>query len=878
MVRDKVEICDSLLSSFTAFQGVGKFALYNKAKYAALAEIIEQEADTHYQHFFSQPVENWDKLTWYATPFKENPRRLSELSDNDQQHYTEIKKETLNHFHELINKLNSRGDLERLEFIEKALKFVSDDFIYCYDNKVVLTAWGMKPKPNIHTSTGEYIIDVFAAKKEKPKVTITFDAGRNGTINGERYYNIILEKDSFLSKDVIPTIDVSEGYEFENWSANEFINGSSPITEDIVITANYSEINKKNPPPKEPTQPSPPPQPPKRYTVTFSSYLDGKKQEEIKSEFEEDHSISAAEIPFTDDQNKRKFTGWDTNPEDFKVNKNLHFRADYETKLSWWKRWWNWLMSKGCLTWLLRALIVALIIALILYLWRSCEGHNQNINHSARDVIKDSITNNELDKYNYIDKDQWILDDTNPDQKHGVYNKDPKTQLPVNPRVIIPFEEDEIVESEDGIRNIISGRLSGIISKEKSIFEFAKQFKNDFPSDEYEIIYFDTLLNRVQFMFPESNRNSFKSKLTEKYNEYDLFIWDESLFETGKISDPAYQNFRKRWHLDAIQAEQAWNVTMGSKDVIVAVVDNGFDLNHEEFKGKIVRPYNVLTKSKNITKSKDNHGTHVAAIAIGNSNNKGLLGVAPKCSFMPVQVSYESNYISISAVLDGVLYALYQGADVINLSIALSFAENAKDISINKQRQLIQNHFKEEERLWSKIFELASSKNAVLVVAAGNDNMLAGIDPIQRSNTAIIVSAVDKNNKGVFKSDFSNFGKYTTVSAPGVNIYSALDNNKYGKLDGTSMAAPIVAGAVALMKSKNKNYTPDQIRNLMLDNAKPIGNKIGPLLQLGKLINPKGAENNTNETIAECCQDCEIIKNEIDSLTKVLKKKKENCP
>lgn len=873
MVRDKVEICNSFLSSFTAFQGVGKFALYNKAKYAALAEIIEQEADTQYKHFFAQPVEDGDKITWYATPFDENPSRLSELSDNDSLHYTEIKNKTLNHYHELIKKLNSKGDLERLEYIEKALKSVSDEFVYCYDNKVVLTAWGMKPKPNIHTSTGEYIIDIFAAKKEKPKVTITFDAGSNGRINGERYHEVILEKDSFLPEEIIPTIELIDGYEFESWSANDVINGASPMTEDVVITANYKKIIKTVSPSEEPIQPAP--QPLKTYTVTFGSYLDGKKQEEVKSEFEEGHSISADEIPFNDNHKKHKFTGWDNDPKDFQVKSNIHFRADYESKLPWWKKLWNWLTSKGCLTWLLRTLLIALLIALILYLWKSCDHENNGVASNNKDGIKRESPISDREQYN--NPDNWLIDENKPEQQSGVYIKDPNTQLPTNPRIIIPFEEDEIIRSDDNLRSIVAGRLNGMIDKKKSLIDFAKKFKSDFPSADYEIIYFDTLLNRVQFYFPESQRANFKAKLNQQYTEFDLFVWDETLFETYQIKDPDYTNPKKRWHLDAIKAEAAWKITMGDKNVIVAVVDNGFDLNHVEFQNKIVRPYNVLKRSYVITKSADNHGTHVAGIAIANTNDKGLLGVAPKCSFMPVQISDERNLVAISAVLDGILYAIYQGADVINVSIGLSFAENPEPISIREQQELINNNFKEEERLWKKVFQLAEERNTIIVVAAGNDNMLAGIDPLQRHPNVITVSAVNKSNRGVYKSEFSNFGTYTTISAPGVQIYSTLNNNNYGVQDGTSMAAPIVTGAVALLKSQDKNISVSEVKKAIQNSGLKVDNKIGPLLQLDKLFNAAISSSQENSLINSCCPECKAIEQQIDSLKKELKKKKENC-
>ena len=105
---------------------------------------------------------------------------------------------------------------------------------------------------------------------------------------------------------------------------------------------------------------------------------------------------------------------------------------------------------------------------------------------------------------------------------------------------------------------------------------------------------------------------------------------------------------------------------------------------------------------------------------------------------------------------------------------------------------------------WDELFKYADKKNVTCVIAAGNNNILTGFDPFQRSRYTIKVGAV---NEILMKANFSNFGDYTTIYAPGVSIYSAKPNSSFELLDGTSMAAPIVSGAIALLKSQNANIS-----------------------------------------------------------------------
>jgi hypothetical protein len=268
----------------------------------------------------------------------------------------------------------------------------------------------------------------------------------------------------------------------------------------------------------------------------------------------------------------------------------------------------------------------------------------------------------------------------------------------------------------------------------------------------------------------------------------------------------------------------------------VAIVDNGFNLSHPELTSKVVAPYNVWKHSNDIFPQKIDHGSHVAGIALAIADDgKGISGIAPKCKFMPVQVANENNLMTTTSVLDGILYSLYQGADVINVSLGGQFT-GLSQFSENEQKELIRNHFKEEERLWRRVMRIAANHNSTLVIAAGNDNILAGIDALQRPELFITVSATDKNNKNFSKAQFSNYGTYSNISAPGVDIYSSVGSNDYAMMQGTSMAAPIVSGAVALMKSIDNTITTKKVICILQSTGLETEGNIGKLIQLDKAL------------------------------------------
>ena len=474
-------------------------------------------------------------------------------------------------------------------------------------------------------------------------------------------------------------------------------------------------------------------------------------------------------------------------------------------------------------------LLLLLLILLLIWLLRGCDRERVHPIPSP------------------IDDKPWIHDDPRVGDGGGIYDPgNPYQKVPTPPeyRDVLPPNQGEMppvdttkIIREPGKPVIISNRLNVLMENEdKSIMDLAKKFKEKYPDDKYKVVYYDDVVKRMQIEVPPEERLKLKTEIPEKFApEYELFVFDESLFEGGYTpNDPAFSSSDKSWYLKSINAPNAWDITKGSDKHTIAIVDNGFSLKHPELQSKVVMPYNVWLHSKEIFAQNTDHGTHVAGTALAlMDNKKGLCGIAPNCAFMPVQVSNKQGLMTTTSILDGILYALYQGADVMNVSLGMQFTGTLPE---SEQRNLQNNHFKEEERLWNKVMEISDKHKAIIVVAAGNENMLAGVNPMSRPKNFIVASAVDKRNREYHKAGFSNYGDYSTVSAPGVDIYSTVGNNDYQVMDGTSMAAPIVTGTIALMKSLNDSLTAEQIVCILQGTGKPAEGKVGNLIQIDKAL------------------------------------------
>jgi len=209
------------------------------------------------------------------------------------------------------------------------------------------------------------------------------------------------------------------------------------------------------------------------------------------------------------------------------------------------------------------------------------------------------------------------------------------------------------------------------------------------------------------------------------------------------------------------------------------------------------------------------HGTHVAGIIGAVADNGiGIAGVAPESKIIPIKVLNAQGSGFVSDVIKAIRYAADLGARIINLSLGV--AKNFLSKSLQSSFQ--------------KAVAYAKSKGSFLVAAAGNENSNVANSYPAGIPDVFAVGAVDPNNKRAW---FSNFGKLLDGVAPGVDVLSTVPVGStlgsasgvadYRRLSGTSMASPIVAGAVALMRAKNPLLTYNQIRDILRSTATDLG-------------------------------------------------------
>lgn len=152
---------------------------------------------------------------------------------------------------------------------------------------------------------------------------------------------------------------------------------------------------------------------------------------------------------------------------------------------------------------------------------------------------------------------------------------------------------------------------------------------------------------------------------------------------------------------------------------------------------------------------------------------------------------------------------------------------------MTNKNEIAQRQFKNVEKLWARVCALAAKKNCILVFAAGNDDILSSIPPENRNASSIVVAAVDQN---LYPTDFTNYGPCSDVSAPGKGIYSSFPHGGFKSFDGTSMAAPIVSGTIALMKSIKKDLTVEQARNVLYKTGSNVYGFIPPMVLVDKAL------------------------------------------
>ncbi len=421
--------------------------------------------------------------------------------------------------------------------------------------------------------------------------------------------------------------------------------------------------------------------------------------------------------------------------------------------------------------------------------------------------------------------------------------------------VIPPINEDDVID--DGGHQLVANRLNVLFGAETGQAEYeawVERFHELYPGEEYQVLFYDPNTKLMSIQVPAERRVEMITELPRQIPDIPFMVFEESVMDTGmRPNDPVFGHSDHAYYFDAIKAYDAWDITMGSPLVTVAVVDSYFDLENVEFAETIVvSPYSVARGDSIVALPGDYnpqrpdpvymHGTMVGAMAVGaTGNGRSTAGLAPRCRFMPISLGSRFGCL---AMLQGILYAINHRATVINISAGLSFTEEVNSLSIQQQVEMARTELLAQEAVWRYVFDMAQRNFVTIVWAAGNENVFTALDASKRGENTIKVSAVDAS---MSKAEFSNFGNFpadsiyeSTLSAPGVQVPGVVPGTAgYTLVDGTSFSAPIVAGCVGLVKSLDPTLSTRQIIDLLQSTARPVAGRnttIGPIVQIGPAL------------------------------------------
>ncbi|MCC7300799.1 MAG: S8 family serine peptidase, partial [Verrucomicrobia bacterium] len=292
------------------------------------------------------------------------------------------------------------------------------------------------------------------------------------------------------------------------------------------------------------------------------------------------------------------------------------------------------------------------------------------------------------------------------------------------------------------------------------------------------------------------------------------------------------------WGLVKINATSAWDMTTGSTNVIVAVIDTGISLTHPDLSSNIWKNVAELNGTAGVDddgngfvddttgwdfvnndKNPDDdnsHGTHCAGTigAVGN-NSVGVVGVCWKVRLMALKAGDSDGLLAISDTAEAVRYAADNGAKIISASYGGSGSSDTARDAIS----------------------YANGKGVLFIAAAGNNGLDNDSTPHYPSSydlpNVVSVAASDQSD---LLASFSNYGKTSVdLAAPGVSIYSTVPGDSYEAMQGTSMATPHVAGAAALLLSAKPGLTHLQLKQALLNTVDPVSSLAAKTVSGGRL-------------------------------------------
>ncbi|HUW08766.1 MAG TPA: S8 family serine peptidase [Anaerolineae bacterium] len=263
---------------------------------------------------------------------------------------------------------------------------------------------------------------------------------------------------------------------------------------------------------------------------------------------------------------------------------------------------------------------------------------------------------------------------------------------------------------------------------------------------------------------------------------------------------PDDPDWLKQWNMRRIAAPEAWPLSTGAAEVVVAVVDSGVDADHPDLTENLLPGYDFVNHDAD-PDDDFGHGTHVTGILSARLNNTlGVAGLAPDISILPLKVLNDrgsGTYANISAAIQ---HAADSGASIISLSLG---GESASAVLL----QAVTN---------------AHAAGVLLVASAGNQGR-SGVYYPARYPEVMAIAATDHYDRWA---PYSNWGAEVDLAAPGGTAADPIRSTAPGGYQweyGTSMAAPHVAGAAALMRAENPALSPDEIADILRQTADKVG-------------------------------------------------------
>ncbi len=385
------------------------------------------------------------------------------------------------------------------------------------------------------------------------------------------------------------------------------------------------------------------------------------------------------------------------------------------------------------------------------------------------------------------------------------------------------YSEKKIYSSATVTDDFADDSIIVIMKKESSDINkpFALSFASNNQNKVIDLTRINGNANCKKYLNKKEYHQIFKIELAEsskenvlsevrKYENLEGVLWAGPNYYHEPAGLPIATTgtrFSSLWGLseEGCNAVEAWNLTTGSKNIRIGVIDSGI-ANHVDLNTNLVSGWDFYNNNAITNDDVSGHGTHVAGIigATGNSTN-GVIGVSPKVSLVPLQVSSVSGKWLFDDIVDAISWAIDNEIDIINYS----------------------GGGNEENEPWRVAI---SNFNGLFVCCAGNDgenNDITKYYPSDYSNGQEFSNRViSVGNINIYGNKYinSNYGvESVSIYAPGANILSTVptvvDSSGYGSFFGTSQATPHVTGVAALLLSLDPTLTADELKTIIINSA-----------------------------------------------------------